>query len=109
VKIRMIAQRTGPRYDGRPWPGPGGEINVPDEEGRALCAQGDAVPVAQPDVDVEKRHDPPPAPPAPEPPASGKPAVNAPKADWVAYAESKGLASADADAMTKEQLVKRFG
>jgi len=51
----MIAQKTGGRYDGQPWPGPGGEFSVPDEEGRALCAQGDAIPVAEPDADVETR------------------------------------------------------
>lgn len=47
MKIRMLEQRTGPRYDGREWPGYGGEIDVPDEEGAGLCAQGAAVPVAE--------------------------------------------------------------
>ena len=51
----MLTEKTGPRYDGRMWPGPGGEIDVPDEEGAALCAQGDAAPVARPDAAAEKR------------------------------------------------------
>ena len=55
MRIRMLVEKTGPRYDGRQWPGPGGEIDVPDEEGRGLCAQGDAAPVAQVDADVETR------------------------------------------------------
>ena len=55
MRIRMLVEKTGPRHDGRFWPGPGGEIDVPDEEGAALCAQGDAAPVAQPDADVETR------------------------------------------------------
>lgn len=76
MKIRMQVEKTGPRYDQRSWPPPGGEIDVPDEEGVALCRQGDAIPVPQPERDVEKRvttpkkpaaetrNDPPAAPPA---------------------------------------------
>lgn len=55
MRIRMLVEKTGPRYDYRSWPGPGGEIDVPDGEGAALCAQGDAAPVARPDAGVEKR------------------------------------------------------
>lgn len=58
MRIRMSVEKTGPRYDTRSWPGPGGEIDVPDEEGAALCARGDATPVAKPDADVETRTDP---------------------------------------------------
>ena len=47
MKIRMLVEKTGPRYDGRAWPPRGEEIIVPDEEGAALCAQGDAAPVAE--------------------------------------------------------------
>lgn len=42
MKIRMLEHRTGPRYDGRDWPQRLGEIDVPDDEGRALVAQGAA-------------------------------------------------------------------
>ena len=55
MRIRMLVEKTGPRHDYRSWPGPGGEIDVDDEEGAVLCAQGDAAPVAQPDKDVETR------------------------------------------------------
>jgi hypothetical protein len=56
VKIRMLVEKTGPRYDTRSWPPVGVEIDVPDDEGVALCKQGDAVPVARAaDDGVEKR------------------------------------------------------
>ena len=55
MRIRLLMEKTGPRYDQRSWPGPGGEIDVPDEEGAALCALGEAAPVAQKDADVETR------------------------------------------------------
>lgn len=47
MKIRMVEERTGPRYDSRAWPPPGGEIDVDDEEGAAVCRAGWAVPVAE--------------------------------------------------------------
>ena len=47
MKIRMVIERTGPRYDQRSWPLPGGVIDVPDEEGAHLCAVGEAVPVVE--------------------------------------------------------------
>lgn len=46
MKIRMLEERTGPRHDGRRWPPVGGEIDVDDEEGAAVCAAGWAQPVA---------------------------------------------------------------
>lgn len=50
----------------------------------------------------------PPTPPPAEPPEP--PAVNAAKADWVEFAaEHGGLTKADAEALTKDQLVERFG
>ena len=55
MRIRMLVEKTGPRYDGRMWPYTGGEIDVPDDEGAALCAQGDAAPVVVKDADVETR------------------------------------------------------
>ena len=45
MRIRMVQERTGPRHDGRAWPPVGGEIDVADDEGAAVCAQGWAVPV----------------------------------------------------------------
>lgn len=46
MRIRMVTDRTGPRWDGRDWPPRGGEIDVDDDEGAALCEHGIAVPVA---------------------------------------------------------------
>lgn len=37
------------------------------------------------------------------------PAKSAVKDEWVAYAVSKGAAQADAEALTKDQLVERYG
>jgi hypothetical protein len=64
----MIQQMSGPRYDGSDWPGYGVEFEVPDWEGRELCAGGLAVPVAEerkveiaappPDPAVEVRAEP---------------------------------------------------
>ena len=47
MKIRIVEERTGPRHDGRSWPPRGGEIDVDDAEGAAVCAAGWAVPVAE--------------------------------------------------------------
>jgi hypothetical protein len=40
---------------------------------------------------------------------SGKPAVNEPKAAWVEHAVAQGTDRAEAEGMSKEQLVGRFG
>ena len=47
MRIRIVEERTGPRHDGRSWPPRGGEIDVDDAEGAAVCAAGWAVPVAE--------------------------------------------------------------
>lgn len=52
VKVRMRHQMSGTR-DGVDWPAPGGEIDLPDAEAAALCAQGMAVPVGVPDAGGE--------------------------------------------------------
>lgn len=38
----------------------------------------------------------------------GKPRKSASKADWLAYAVAQGVAEADADQLTRDQLVERF-
>lgn len=62
----MTVGISGGRGDGTPWPPPGGELSVGDEEGRHLIQAKFAVPVEEPveravppAVDVEKRNDPP--------------------------------------------------
>jgi hypothetical protein len=125
MRIRMLEERTGPRYDDRSWPPPGAEFDVPDEEGAGLCAQGAAVPVAVLDAGVETRADAPPEPepepepgpeaepePEPEPVAEAevvKPAAAASKADWAAYATARGMAEAAAQSATKNDLIAEYG
>lgn len=41
--------------NGEAWPAPGGEVDLPDQEGAKLCASGLATPVRDDDGDVEKR------------------------------------------------------
>lgn len=47
MRIRMITAVSGTR-DGLLWPAPGAEFDVPNAEGRDLCAAGLATPVAVP-------------------------------------------------------------
>jgi len=127
LKIRMVQERTGGRWDGRAWPPVGGEIYVEDDEGAAICAHGWAVPVPEDPVEVpeaaqkvleearsaESAPAEPPAPPEPvpaeEPAVPDKPAANAPKAAWVAYAVSHGMAEGEAGAMSKADLIAALG
>jgi hypothetical protein len=109
----MLAQKSGPRWDGQDWPARGGELDVPDDEGMALCGQGDAVPVVTGDVEtpedtlavpVEARADEPGEPD--EPPALAvRPIVNSPKAAWVDYAVALGADRAGAEGSTKTDLI----
>ena len=55
MKIQMRTGISGGRGDGTPWPPPGGLLDVGDEEGRALCAAGHAIPYVDPEEGVEKR------------------------------------------------------
>lgn len=118
----MLHERSGPRWDGRDWPPRGGQIDVSDEEGIALCGQGIAAPVVADEVET---------PEGPlavatevrqaeaasfEPGESGEPAelesrpavkpiVNSPKAHWVEHAVSLGFDRAEAAAMPKADLI----
>jgi hypothetical protein len=82
VIVIMDQQMSGPRYDGRDWPGHGVEFEVPDWEGVELCAGGIAHPKAvvaeerkvevampPPDPAVEVRAEPPAAQAVPPPAA----------------------------------------
>jgi hypothetical protein len=46
MKVRMKVGVSGTR-NGEDWPGPGGELEVDDEEGAQLCASGLAEPVVE--------------------------------------------------------------
>lgn len=60
MRIRMVQDRTGPRWDGQAWPPRGGEIDVPDDEGAAVCEHGWAEPVAEwPPPEEQRAADPP--------------------------------------------------
>jgi hypothetical protein len=48
MRVRLLVDKTGGRYDGQSWPRRGGEFDVPAEEGEALVAQGDAEEVTPP-------------------------------------------------------------
>jgi hypothetical protein len=54
MKIRMKVVMSGTR-NGEAWPLPGGEVEVPDDEGANMCANGLAAPVRSDEDDVEKR------------------------------------------------------
>jgi hypothetical protein len=125
MRIRLVVDKTGPRWDGQDWPVRGGEIDVPDDEGMALCGQGDAVPVIIDEVETPEN-------PlvastevrwaeaaADEPGESDEPAeleskpvarpiVNSPKADWVEHAVTQGIDRAEAEAMKKSELINRL-
>jgi len=119
----MLVQRTGLRWDGQDWPDRGGEIDVPDDEGAALCGQGDAVPVVTGDVETPERPDvaveirsvtteddgtgPDDGGFLPEPAA--RPIVNSPKAAWVEYAVTQGADRETAEAMKKADLITAYG
>ena len=49
--IRMVSRLLG-KYDHRPWPPPGGEIYVSDEDGQGLIACGHAVDARRPSATV---------------------------------------------------------
>ena len=48
MRVRMKVDVSGVR-DGKPWPGRGEALDVPDDEGAGLCAAGLAEPVAAKD------------------------------------------------------------
>lgn len=133
MRIRMLAERTGPRWDGQAWPPVGGEIDVPDDEGMGLCAQGIAVPVAVSKAEVPERPEPAievrvtapgkplqgaaetsgattetSAPVTETPDVPPKPVAHAPKAEWVDFAAGHGFDRSVAESMTKADLIARF-
>lgn len=117
MKVRMLVHVSGGRGDGAEWPRVGEVLDVDDVEGAHLCAARMAIPVrdepepekaVMPDTDVESRAAESPA-EAPGPVPPGKPGVNAPKADWVAYAAAQGLPDAEAAGLSKSELITRYG
>jgi hypothetical protein len=108
MRIRLVVDKSGPRWDGQDWPVRGGEIDVPDDEGMALCGQGDAVPVVTDNAETPEQAD-----AVTEvrsvTAAVAKPIVNSPKAAWVDHAVSQGADRAEAEAMKKTELIAAYG
>lgn len=119
MKVRMKVGISGGRADGTEWPPAGETLEVGAREGAELCAAHLAEPVAEVEKPAETR-------PAPEAekraaagpedtgtpsstPAPPPPAVNAPKADWVAHAVACGANEAEAQSLSKPQLIERYG
>ena len=134
--IRMFHQMSSGRHDGRTWPPPGVDFEVPDWEGHDLVDGGNAVMVS--DKHTEPYTPPPETPPAPEPQqwppyepgrlAGPAPAAEAPeeehgtaqepteppkagqpKSDWVDWAVANGVSEEEASALTKQQLMEAYG
>ena len=126
--IRLRETLSGGRADGRPWPVAGEVVDVPDWEydhciaaGWAEHADPPALPKAAkaPEPEKYKATEPEKAPePAPEKASVPEPAEEAvpepprpsdPKPDWVDYAADRGLARDKAEAMSKADLMSRYG
>ena len=113
--VQMIVQMSGHRPDGSPWPGAGSVLDLEDWEAEHLVRgemarpAGDA-PVPEPAAEMaadgaEEAAEPP---PLAEPPTSTPRAIQ-PKADWIAWAMVNGLSQDEANALTKAELMERYG
>jgi len=136
--VVMVHQMSGGRYDDRPWPPPGYEFEVPDWEGEGLVRSSSAVKIRELDDDLPAYVTPPapvslpaetaagPAEPSvwipdagltllPEsPPGSAvdvpaEPRPADPKQAWIDYAVSQGEPADTAGAMTKADLMSKYG
>ena len=125
--IRLRETLSGGRADGRPWPVAGEVVDVPDWEydhciaaGWAEHADPPAPPKAAKVKEPEKASEPekpadvlpkaaPEKAPEPEPEPAEPPRPSDPKQDWVDYAADRGLARDKAEAMSKADLMSRYG
>lgn len=96
ARVRMLQKISGTRR-GRHWPDPGGEIDVTEGEARMLTRQKMARRLAEPTAESSAQE------------GQMPPAHSDLKAAWVDYAVSQGMEESDAAAMTKANLVERFG
>lgn len=121
MKVKMTARLNDTWHENGEWrsyPDPGEVLDTSDTHGADLCAQGYAKPVAQKDADVETRDSAVPDadargaesdPGAAEDETPARPPVNAPKADWQAYAVAQGMPEDDASSATKNDLIAEHG
>jgi len=131
--IRLRETLSGGRADGRPWPVAGEVVDVPDWEYDHCIAAGWAEHADPPAPPKAARAREPEEAPEPEKPAevsrepeSGDgsslfeqtggaitnpepPRPSDPKPDWVDYAADRGLARDKAEAMSKADLMSRYG
>lgn len=119
--VQMLVKVSGGRADGSMWPDPwnsDGLLECGDAEAQDLVRAQIAVPAKaparDPDVPVKSVTAAAPAAPEPEPEpappaADGPPLPSAPKQDWVDYAVAHGEVAATAGAMTKNDLISKYG
>jgi len=123
--IRLRETLSGGRADGRPWPVAGEVVDVPDWEYDHCIAAGwaehadppappKAVKAKEPEKAPEKAPEKPAdvlpeAAPEKAPELAEPPRPSDPKPDWVDYAADRGLARDKAEAMSKADLMSRYG
>jgi len=136
VIIQMLSNMTSGRHDGRVWPAPWTDFEVPDWEGEDLVFGGNAIKVADSAVEQDDADSPledlkeaaveyaeaeaeTSSEPVPEPEADadgdggdeeeGPPKPSASKQDWIDYAVNQGAEWITATNSTKQQLMEKYG
>jgi len=131
VIIQMLSNMTSGRHDGRQWPAPWTDFEVPDWEGEDLVFGGNAIKVSDspepkedPDAPLEdlkvaaveyaesEAHaepDPEPEPETEVKAEGGPPKPAASKQEWIDYAVNQGAEWIAATNSTKQQLMEQYG
>jgi len=115
--IRMLETISGGRPNGAPWPPAGHSIEVEDWEAEHNTRAGWAVYADPPAPEPVPEPEPAPVPvkaaakvPSPAPETAGEPPrPSDPKDAWVDYAASRGEDRATAAAMSKADLMSKYG
>jgi len=114
--IRMRYYISGGRADGSQWPDVGGLLEVSDDEGQDLITaqvadRAQAPPQEEPAksvlVSAPEEVQPEEVPAMEE--SSGAPSPSAPKSEWTDWAVRQGEVPATAAAMTKSDLMSKYG
>lgn len=101
MQVRMKVKISGTR-NSEEWPDKGEVIDLPNDEAVQLLNQGAAEPLGEDDPETATAKAP--AIALPE----GAPKASVSKKDWVAFAIEKGVDAAEAESLTRDQLVERF-
>lgn len=130
--IQMLSNMTSGRHDGRLWPAPWTDFEVPDWEGEDLVNGGNAIKVSDspevqedPEVPLEdlkeaaveyaeaeaeaEAETPEPEPEVEVKAEGGPPRPAASKQEWIDYAVSQGAEWIAATNATKQQLMETYG